>query len=113
MIPLITTNQEQILSLCIQYKVKRLWLFGSALDDNVFGPSSDLDFLYETDDEKMTDREYVDFPIMLKKRLEKLFDRSVDLIPDKHFENPFLRESILKNRYLIVDYDKSHREISV
>ena len=80
--------------------VKRLGLFGSALSRN-FSPKSDIDVLVIFDSEENID--LFDMYFDIKEQLEKIFKRDVDLVVDKKFKNPILRESIDRTRMVIYE----------
>ena len=80
--------------------VKRLGLFGSALSQN-FSSKSDIDVLIIFDSEENID--LFDMYFDIKEQLEKIFKRDVDLVVDKKFKNPILRESIDRTRMVIYE----------
>lgn len=91
-------NTAQINWLCKKYKVKTLYLFGSAGTPR-FTDESDFDFLISFDDIPLL--EYVDNFLDLKEALEKLLNRKVDLVVDKSINNPYLKNIIEKTRTLV------------
>ena len=86
--------------ICRRLPVKRLGLFGSALSRN-FSQSSDVDVLVIFDSGENID--LFDKYFELKERLEEIFEREVDLVIDKKFKNPVLRESIDSTRTVIYE----------
>ena len=80
--------------------VERLGLFGSALRQD-FSPTSDVDILVVFDSGENID--LFDKYFELKEHLEKIFDREVDLVVDKNFRNPILRESVNRTRTVIYE----------
>ena len=80
--------------------IKRLGLFGSAIRED-FSKDSDIDVLvvFDSDDKIDLFDKYFD----LKEQLEEIFERNVDLVVDKKFKNPYLRESIEKTRTVIYE----------
>jgi len=100
MISLIENNYEALKNMCVQYRVRRLELFGSALTGNNFDPEkSDLDFLVEF--LPLTTGEYADTYFGLLEAIEELFNRDVDLVMTGAIKNPYLLESINKNRKVL------------
>ena len=86
--------------LCIENKISKLYLFGSALNAN-YSKKSDIDLIIEIEEEN---------PIlkgeMLMKtwsELELIFKRKVDLLTSKNVKNPILKKSIEVNIQLIYD----------
>ena len=93
--------KPEIERVCRRLPVKRLGGFGSALRQN-FSQSSDVDVLVIFDSGENID--LFDKYFELKEQLEDVFKRQVDLVVDKKFKNPVLRESI--NRTRIVIYER-------
>jgi predicted nucleotidyltransferase len=92
--------KPEVERICQALPVKRLGLFGSALTSD-FSPSSDVDVLVIFDSDENID--LFDKYFELKEQLEKVFDRDVDLVVDKKFRNPVLRESIDRTRTVIYE----------
>ena len=92
--------KPEIERVCRRLPVKRLGLFGSALSQN-FSQSSDIDVLVIFDSGENID--LFDKYFELKEQLEKIFEREVDLVVDRKFRNPVLRESIDKTRTIIYE----------
>ena len=95
---ILTQNLNQIRSLCKQYNVSELFVFGSVLGDS-FDEESDIDFVVDFSD--ISIEEYADNYFDLKFSLEKLLQRKVDLLEKKAIRNPFLRESIDSTKQLV------------
>ncbi len=95
---------EEIDELCGRFGVRRLYLFGSATRPESFHQESDIDFLVEF--EREDESGYADRFYDLALTLEKKLGRKVDLMTIRSLKNPYLRESIEKNRRLL--YDRSH-----
>ena len=92
--------KPEIKKICRRLPVKRLGLFGSALSQN-FSQSSDVDVLVIFDSGE--DIDLFDKYFELKEQLEEIFKRNVDLVIDRKFKNPVLRESINRTRTLIYE----------
>ena len=92
--------KPEIERVCRHLPVQRLGLFGSVLGRD-FSQVSDVDVLVVFDTGENID--LFDAYFALKEQLEKLFDREVDLLIDKKFKNPVLRESIDKTRVVIYE----------
>jgi predicted nucleotidyltransferase len=100
MISLIENNYEAIKDLCVKFRVRRLELFGSAIDDENFDPEeSDLDFLVEF--QPLKQGEYADAYFGLLEALETLFNRHVDLVMVRAIKNPYFLEAINKGRKVL------------
>ena len=110
-LPLILNEKLSIIEeLCRKYKVKNLWVFGSVLR-NDFRKTSDIDFLVSFDEVNMTVREYLDYLFFLKKDLENLFQRKVDLIEYEALKNPYMIEEIDNTKKLIF-YGEEQEKVS-
>ena len=92
--------KPEIERVCRDLPVKRLGLFGSALDRN-FSEDSDVDVLVIFDSDENIDLFSKYFE--LKEQLEQIFDREVDLVVDKKSRNPVLRKSIDRTRTVIYE----------
>ncbi len=102
--PIIEKNIEKIKQLCIEHHIKTLYAFGSAVSGE-FTTNSDIDLLYEMD---YTGFDFIDLsknpydPFLvyfdMKEKLENLFGKKVDLIPNQHFKNKYLQDSIGKTK---------------
>ena len=92
--------KPEVERICRRLPVQRLGLFGSALDQN-FSQSSDIDVLVIFDSDENID--LFDKYFELKEQLEKIFKREVDLVVDRKFKNPVLRESIDRTRVVIYE----------
>lgn len=98
--------KPKIERLCRRLPVKRLGLFGSALSQN-FSQSSDIDVLVIFDSGE--DIDLFDKYFELKEQLEEIFKREVDLVVDRKFKNPVLREAIDRARIVIYErWNKKH-----
>jgi hypothetical protein len=92
--------KPEIERVCRRLPVKRLGLFGSAVSEN-FSKSSDIDVLVIFDSGENVD--LFDNYFELKEQLEEIFERQVDLVVDKKFKNPVLREVIDRTRTVIYE----------
>lgn len=100
MVRLIEDNREALKDLCVQYQVRRLELFGSALTGKNFeAEQSDLDFLVEF--MPLKPGEYADAYFGLLEDIENLFNRHVDLVMPRAIKNPYFLEAINKNRKVL------------
>ena len=97
--PQIRVKGEQIAELCRGHRVRRLALFGSALGKDFDPQRSDLDFLVSF--LELRPDEYADTYFGLLEDLEALFQRSVDLVVDSDFQNPYFRQAVESTRTLV------------
>ena len=93
-------HKDEIQKLCTNHKVKSLYSFGS-VNTSKFSKESDVDLMvdFETEDPIEYSENYFD----LKFELERIFNRSIDLLETKAIKNPFLRESIDKSKVLLYE----------
>lgn len=94
MAPLITENIEEIISACNRYKVKHLYLFGSAARGSDFNEESDIDFLYNFKKEEIPFPDYADNFFDLLFALEDMLNRKIDLVPEEKIKNPFFLKQV-------------------
>ncbi len=95
-IPLVASRTPQIRNLCRRHHVKRLDVFGSAVNGDFRPDESDIDFLVEFDDSVEGQRFETRFK--LNEELEALFGRSVDLVDNSAIQNPYFRDEVDKTR---------------
>ena len=95
-IPLVTSRKKQIRDLCQRHHVKRLDVFGSAVNGDFHPDESDIDFLVQFDDSPEGKR--FENRFQLTQALETLFKRSVDLVDDAAIKNPYFREEVDQTR---------------
>lgn len=88
----IAEYRTEIVSLCKQFHVRRLELFGSALSDEFDSDGSDLDFLVEF--EPLTAVAYAKAFFDFKDALERLSGRPVDLVVPSAIRNSYFRRSV-------------------
>lgn len=85
-------------ALCRQYRVRRLFVFGSVLTP-AFRPDSDIDLLAEF--ESMPVEQYADNYFSLKFALEELLNRPVDLLEAQAVRNPYFRQQLEATQQLL------------
>lgn len=96
MVKLIDDKQNELKDLCPRFGVRTFEVFGSAAQDAGFDETSDLDFLVEF--LPMSPTEHTDAYFGLLNALKELFARSADLLEANAIDNPYLLESINRNR---------------
>lgn len=99
MIPLVEQQRTRLESLCREYHVQTLELFGSAADGTFDPRRSDLDFLVEflPSAAGRVFHGYFDF----KDALEELFGRKVDLVMPKAIRNAYLLKAVNRQRTVL------------
>lgn len=97
---IIEQKKDEIAALCRTYRIRALWVFGSAVTDAFDPETSDLDFLVDLgayDDDVA--RRYVG----LANGLEALLGRDVDLVSVGGLTKPRFREAVERTRVLIYE----------
>lgn len=89
---------DQIKLLCEKYKVKKLFIFGSALTNN-FKASSDIDFLYVMKKSDPIDMGNNILDLYID--LESALGRKIDLVSYNSIRNAYFKESVEKSKVLI------------
>lgn len=87
---------EEIVELCRRFGVRRLDLFGSAVDGTFRAGSSDVDFLVDLDPPAGHSR--FDAFFGLKEGLEALLGSPVDLVDPSALRNPYFAASFEASR---------------
>ena len=97
----ISERAKELEQLCIDYRVQRLDLFGSAVTGQYNPEESDLDFVVEF--QPLSAGEYADAYFGLLESLEQLFDCPVDLIIGSAIKNPYFLQSVEKTRTAVYE----------
>ena len=92
---------SDINKLCLRYKVRHLFAFGSILTEK-FNKDSDIDLV--VDFEPIDVSLYADNYYDLKFSLQEILKRPVDLLEEKAIKNPYFRQAINQQRHLIYGY---------
>ena len=98
MLPIIEKQLEKLRDLCAEHKVETLYVFGSAVT-NDFTEQSDIDILIKFQDISL--EEYTDFYFSLHEKLEKLFERKVDLLTERSLSNPYFIAKVEQTKKLL------------
>lgn len=89
-------TEADLEEICERYGVRRLDLFGSAVE-NAFDPEkSDLDFVVSF--APRTPPDLFDRYFGLREELVRLFGRRVDLVMEKAIKNPYFAKSVDESR---------------
>ena len=97
MIDVVKKHIDEIFELCRQYNVRSLEFFGSAFTERKFDrETSDIDFLVEFF--SMEPNEHAKSYFGLLEDLQDMFEYNIDLVEAKAVHNPYLKESINKNK---------------
>jgi len=90
--------KDDIRKICLQNKVKTLYVFGSVLT-NQFSGKSDIDLVVDIDSTDPLD--YADRYFNVKFALQDLFNRKIDLLENKAIKNQYIRENIEQSKMLL------------
>ncbi|NHD16751.1 MULTISPECIES: nucleotidyltransferase domain-containing protein [unclassified Actinopolyspora] len=93
---LIEEKRQEIEELCSMLSVRRLDLFGSAVDGSFDAVSSDVDVLVEF--EAGPDFDHFGAYFGLKEGLERILGRPVDVVSSSSLRNPYFRQRVLETR---------------
>lgn len=92
---IIAQVKPQLDALANKYKVDKLYVFGSVVNER-FGEQSDIDFLVSFREVPLLS--FADNYFDLQEELEQLFQRRIDLVVEKSIQNPYLAASINKTK---------------
>ncbi|MBN2893063.1 MAG: nucleotidyltransferase domain-containing protein [Bacteroidales bacterium] len=98
---IISEKLPQLIKICKEHKVTKLYIFGSALTEN-FDINSDIDFLVEFE-KKLLPEERGELYWQLDELLPKLFSRKIDLITTSSLKNKYFIENINKTKFAIYE----------
>lgn len=96
----IQEHRDAVAALCLRHHARRLELFGSATRADFAPERSDLDFLVEWPAD-LPPGTYATAFFGLKRDLEALFDRPVDLLSPQQLVNPYLRQRVDAERLTV------------
>jgi predicted nucleotidyltransferase len=99
MIPELQDKAAQVAELCRRFRVRRLEVFGSAVNGKFDPTRSDIDFLVQYQELKFG--EAYDAYFGLLEALEALFGRRIDLVMIDAVENPYFIQAINRTRTLL------------
>lgn len=94
---LIKQHLDEVQELCRRYRVKRLYLIGSALGEQFNPETSDIDFVVEFHSDA-PGKGFGHAYFQLSQALESLFERDVDLIDVGAIDNRIFRRIYEQSR---------------
>lgn len=106
MVSLIENNMKAIQDVCKKHHVRSLYVFGSAVNEQLFNQNSDVDFLYEIDIDNFKNwdtgnYDYIDNLNDLESDLCKLLSRKIDLVPYRNIHNHYFKQAVDNSSLLI------------
>lgn len=108
--PFLEQRLSELTKLCIHYRVKRLYAFGSIVTDHFDEQDSDLDLQVEL----LPFEDPVEKGLTLLEfwnALELLFARKVDLLTEQPIHNPYFKKALERSKILV--YDRSSQEVPI
>ncbi|HVL24598.1 MAG TPA: nucleotidyltransferase domain-containing protein [Thermomicrobiales bacterium] len=102
---IIEQNKDEIAALCRTYRIRALWVFGSAVTEAFDPEQSDLDFLVDLGDYS---DDYASRFFTLRRELERVTGRDVDLVSAGGPESGWFREEVEATKVSVYDarYDQ-------
>lgn len=91
-------NTQALRDLCLSYRVRRMYVFGSIVTGEMT-PASDLDVVVEFDREG-ADGAFDQF-MGFKEKLEELYGRPVDLLTQRSIRNPLFKAEVERTKHLV------------
>jgi len=98
---ILDNKKDDLIRLCQQLRIKKLYAFGSVVSGN-FRDDSDIDFLLSFSD-SLSYEEYADNYFTLHYKLRELFNREIDIVTERTLSNPYFIESINETKSLIYE----------
>src|SRR3569833_205796 len=102
---IVSSKLPQIRTLCKEYKVRELYVFGSRGKNGKPREDSDFDLLVEIDEDDPINKGHMLLNLYLE--FERLFNSKVDLVTPESIKNPFFEEYVGTSRELIYDGSKA------
>jgi predicted nucleotidyltransferase len=102
---IIEKKLPEIRTLCLEHKVKELYVFGSRGKGGHPKKDSDFDLMVEIDEPDPIDRGQL--LLSLYNKFEKLFNHKVDLVTSGSIKNQIFQEYLDTSKLLIYDGSKS------
>jgi predicted nucleotidyltransferase len=99
---LINPYAQVLAALCEQYRIAKLYVFGSVANGDFDKTTSDIDFLAQFKERAPTP-DYVERFMGFERDLKALFNRPVDLLTVEGLKNPGLRKTVERTRELIYE----------
>jgi uncharacterized protein len=108
-IPIIGARYAQLIQLCEQYRVEKLYVFGSVITERFNPLTSDIDLIAEF--QPMPPLERGNAILKMWDDLELLLERKVDLLTDQPIKNIIFKRVVERTKQLI--YDRKSAKIPV
>jgi len=101
---IISEHRGDLKLLCENFRVAKLYVFGSAVNGNFDESSSDIDFLAQFKEREPT-ADYAERFFGLEEGLVSVFKRPVDLVTVEGLKKPGFRDVVERTRELVYESD--------
>jgi predicted nucleotidyltransferase len=98
----INPYEHMLAELCEQYRIAKLYVFGSVVNGKFDKTTSDIDFLAQFKEREPTP-DYADRFMGFERALQTLLNRPVDLLTVEGLKRPGLRKTVEQTRQLIYE----------
>ena len=92
-------HHSQVLSVCREFGIRRLEVFGSAV--HAPATANDVDLLVDFGDRPV--KGFSDLFFGFKEKLEAIFGKPVDLVTSDSLGNPYFRQSVEASKQLVYE----------
>lgn len=96
---------------CERHHIKYLYVAGSLLRPDDFGPASDIDWIFDFERDNISDSDFLDNLDAFWGKLEQITGRHADLIHYPSLHNPYFIADLDATKVLI--YDLQSEQVSV
>ncbi len=93
---------QMLATLCEQYRIAKLYVFGSVVNGDFDEHTSDIDFLAQFQERSPTP-DYAERFMGFERDLKALFNRPVDLLTVEGLKKPGLKKTVEQTRKLIYE----------
>ena len=98
---IIKNKYNDLVSICKDLKIKRMYIFGS-VSTETFNEDNDIDFLISFQD-SISIKDYTDNFFTLHYKLKELFHRKIDVITERSLSNKYFVDSVNQTKELIYE----------
>lgn len=99
---IINPYAQVLAALCKQYRIAKLYVFGSVVNGDFDNSTSDIDFLAQFKERAPTP-DYAERFLGFEHDLKALFNRPVDLLTVEGLKNPRMKNTVERTRKLIYE----------
>lgn len=103
---IIDSHKREISTLCEQYRVAKLYVFGSVANGDFNLADSDIDFLAQFKERAPT-ASYAERFLGFEGALQTVFNRPVDLLTVEGLKKPGFKDAVERTRILVYESDNA------